>query len=350
MKKKGIKRRAIILAITLCIVITSMGLVRIHFINESNSFKISDFNKSVDDIFGIIRCKKICDKYEIEAEIDEVYELKENYEKFLDQADFDGCDTRDLAKVIYINNFLEVDDEEKYINKLKKECYNEYIGIFETWAYKEYEEENLNSIKVVDENKVADTIYIYEMFYGTELEEEILEDLKIYEGLVRIYEETENMDIKGKIFAGMYNFNICENINYFDLKDRYINYYEKDKASFNVDASIYSMSYYLSRNDWKLYEQLGIDCSEFKEAARTWTFEGINKNEWQYNGNTKNESMLLLSGLYMDEVGIEDSIFLIEEFANAYGLIVTDYSNDHLKENFNALCEEYLDKQVLFGI
>lgn len=350
MKKKGIKKALIALVIVLFMSIAGVCLIRIHLINESNKFVINDFNKSINNIFGIIRCKKICDYYGIEAEIDEVFDLKENYEKFIKQVDLDGCDTRDLAKVVYINNYLEVENEEKYIKMLKEECYNKHIGIYDTWAFKKHEEENLAQVEKIDVNKVVDTIYIYKIFYGTELEEEILTELQIYDGLVKIYEETEDLEIKAKIYGSMFDFGIYRDIDCREIKDEYIREYKDFEKDLINENYVYSMAYYLTRNTWKKYEQLGIDCTVFKEAAKKWTFEDVNKLEWAYGGDTKNENMLLLSGLYIDEVGIEDSIFIIEEFAESYGQIVTDYSDKYLVDEFNSLCEEFLDKQILFGI
>ena len=148
----------------------------------------------------------------------------------------------------------------------------------------------------------------------------------------------------------MFDFGIYRDIDCREIKDEYIREYKDFEKDLINENYVYSMAYYLTRNTWKKYEQLGIDCTVFKEAAKKWTFEDVNKLEWAYGGDTKNENMLLLSGLYIDEVGIEDSIFIIEEFAESYGQIVTDYSDKYLVDEFNSLCEEFLDKQVLFGI
>ena len=53
---------------------------------------------------------------------------------------------------------------------------------------------------------------------------------------------------------------------------------------------------------------------------------------------------------YSGDMRIEDSIFLRKDFAKAYGQEITDYSNKYLVAEFSKLCEEYLDKQILFGI
>lgn len=334
MKKYGKIVLSIIISVFVLLILANF-VVSLVLNNQKDKIAPEDAREYIDAFYCVLQLRELFEMNNINYEISEFKDTKDDYVKMLDNLEMHAVKSETLAKIIYINEQLNLTQYDKMIEDLDK-YYISYKKLFTTFFVEDTDD---SALKDAYAGYVNLSIPIHGILEHTSVD---VDKYKILDGLKDYYDNNDDSDLNVAIIYEFYDADCIDKLDTSRYKDIFQECYNESlkavsSESFKLNDYYYNTEYYLD-----VYKTVGINTTEYDEIVDKWKSEPLLIEELTPSALIELSDVMFLYATYADALYKGYGLVpFTGDYADAVVKTLDDYYKNIFETSFNDFVNSY---------